>query len=82
MVMLISKKVPGELMFLFAPDGGVADSYRHPFRVARFENATGGLLEKGPLAIFESGSFLGQGMLDPLPAEAKATVPFALERGL
>ncbi|MBI5528424.1 MAG: DUF4139 domain-containing protein [Deltaproteobacteria bacterium] len=82
MVMLISMKVPGELMFLFAPDGGVSDSYRHPFRVARFENATRGLLEKGPLAIFEAGSFLGQGMLDPLPAEAKATVPFALERGV
>jgi hypothetical protein len=32
--------------------------------------------------VFENGSFLGQGMVDPLPPGATATVPFALERSL
>jgi hypothetical protein len=82
MVMLLSKRVPGEAIFLFAPDGGVPDSMSHPFRVARFANRTGGVLERGPIAVFESGSFLGQGMVDPLPDGASATVPFALERAL
>lgn len=82
MVLLLSRKVPGEALFLFAPDGGVPDSSTHPFRVARFVNQTPGVLEKGPIAVFEKESFLGQGMLDPLPAGATATVPFALERGL
>jgi hypothetical protein len=82
MVLLSSQKVPGESVFLFSPDGGVSDSVRHPFRVARFTNATTGLLERGPIAVFEKGSFLGQGMLDSLPPNATATVPFALERGL
>lgn len=82
MVMLLSKKVPGESIFLFAPDGGVPDSMSHPFRVARFTNKSGGLLERGPIAIFEQGAFLGQGMVDPLPDGATATVPFALERSL
>ncbi len=82
MVMLLSKRVPGEAIFLFAPDGGVPDSMSHPFRVARFSNRTGGVLERGPIAVFESGSFLGQGMVDPLPDGAAATVPFALERAL
>ena len=82
MVLLLSKSVPGEAVFLFSPDGGVPDSAAHPFRVARFTNATKGLLERGPIAVFEKGSFLGQGMLDPLPPKATATVPFALERGL
>ncbi|MFO0734703.1 MAG: hypothetical protein U0270_02440 [Labilithrix sp.] len=82
MVMLLSRKVSGEALFLFAPDGGVPDSATHPFRVARFVNQTPGVLEKGPIAVFEKESFLGQGMLDPLPAGATATVPFALERGL
>jgi hypothetical protein len=82
MVMLLSKQVPGESIFLFAPDGGVADSHAHPFRVARFTNTSGGLLERGPIAIFEAGAFLGQGMVDPLPDGAKTTVPFALERSL
>ncbi|MEO7036022.1 MAG: hypothetical protein ABI548_18950 [Polyangiaceae bacterium] len=82
MVLLINQRVPGEAVYLFAPDGGVPDSASHPFRVARFSNATSGLLERGPIAVFEKGAFLGQGMLDPLPPKATATVPFALERSL
>lgn len=82
MVLLLNKRVPGEAVFLYAPDGGVAESGAHPFRVVRFTNATNGLLERGPIAVFEKGSFLGQGMLDPLPPKATAVVPFALERSL
>ncbi len=82
MVMLLSRQVTGEALFLFAPDGGVPDSRSHPFRVARFANATDGVLERGPIAVFEQGAFLGQGMVDPLPVGATATVPFALERGI
>jgi len=82
MVLLLQRDVPGESVFLFAPDGGVSDSATHPFRVARFTNATDGLLERGPIAVFEKGSFLGQGLLDSLPAGATATVPFALERSI
>jgi hypothetical protein len=82
MVLLVSQKVPGESVFLFAPDGGVPDSSAHPFRVVRFENATKGLLERGPIAVFGEGQFLGQGMLDPLPPKGKATVPFALDRAI
>jgi len=82
MVLLVSKKVEGEAVFLFSPDHGVADSRVHPFRVARFKNQSGGLLERGPIAVFEKGAFLGQGMLESLPASARATVPFALVRSL
>jgi hypothetical protein len=87
MVMLLDRPIPGEAISLFAPDGGVPDSASHPFRVARFTNKTGGVLERGPLAIFQQGgredggdNFLGQGMTDALPDGATATVPFALER--
>ena len=41
-----------------------------------------GLLERGPIAVFESGAFLGQGVLEPLAAGGEATVPFALERSV
>ncbi|MDC0745157.1 DUF4139 domain-containing protein [Polyangium mundeleinium] len=82
MVLLLAQSVPGEAIFLYSPDGGVRDSFAHPFRVARFTNNTKGLLEKGPIAVFDNGAFLGQGMVDPLPPGAVATVPFALERGL
>ena len=58
------------------------DSAAHPFRVARFTNATQGLLERGPLAFFGEGGFLGQGVIEALPTGASATVPFALEQSL
>ena len=82
MVLILSRQVSGEALYLFAPDGGVGDSSSHPFRVGRFTNATPGMLERGPIAVFEEGAFLGQGMLDPLPAGRTATVPFALERSI
>ena len=61
MVMLLDKRVPGEAICLFAPDPGVPDSATHPFRVARFTNRTGGLLERGPLAIFDRRRVPGTG---------------------
>ncbi len=82
MVMLVARDVPGERMYLFAPDPGVADSTSHPFHVARFENRTGALLERGPIAIFEENNYLGEALLDPLPDAATTTLPFALERAL
>ena len=82
MVMLLARRIPGEAIYLFAPDDGVPDSMSHPFHVVRFENVTGGVLERGPIAVFQDGSFLGQGLLDPLASSAFATVKFALERAL
>jgi hypothetical protein len=82
MVLLLSRRVSGEAVYEYAPDDGVPDSASHPFRVARYVNDTAGVLERGPIAVFELGSFLGQGMVDPLPAGATATVPFALERAI
>ncbi|HRG96947.1 MAG TPA: hypothetical protein PLR99_11910 [Polyangiaceae bacterium] len=82
MVMLLAKKLPGDAAFLYAPDGAVPGSFAHPFRVVRFVNKSGGALERGPIAVFDHGAFLGQGMVDPLPEGATATVPFALDRGV
>lgn len=82
MVLLLAERVKGEAVYMFAPEGGVPDSARHPFRVARFTNTTRGLLERGPIAVYEASSFLGQGVLESLSAGGEATVPFALERGI
>jgi len=82
LVLLMAQPVKGEAVFMFAPEGGVPDSFRHPFRVARFTNTTRGLLERGPIAVYEASSFLGQGVMESLSAGGEATVPFALERGI
>lgn len=80
MVALVSERVPGEEAHLFAPEPGVPLSMQHPFSVVRLENKVGAVLEKGPLAVLENGAFLGQGVLDTLPRDAHAFVPFALDK--
>lgn len=82
MVLLLVQKVEGEAVFMFAPEGGVPDSARHPFRVVHFKNPTQGLLERGPIAVYGQSAFLGQGLMEPLSSGGQATVPFALDRGL
>jgi len=82
MVAVVSQEVPGEAAHLFAPEPGVPDSVRHPFRVARLTNGTGAALERGPLTIYGAGGFLGQGVLSPMPDGASTFVPFALDRTL
>lgn len=82
MVALVSARVSGEQAHLFAPEGGVPLSHQHPFSVARLSNGTGSVLEKGPIAVLSEGAFLGQGLLDTLPRDAQAFVPFALDKSI
>jgi hypothetical protein len=82
MVAIVSQRVNGERAHLFAPDGGVPNSYHHPFSVARLNNQTGAVLEKGPVSVLADGAFLGQGMLDTLPREASAFVPFSVDKSI
>jgi hypothetical protein len=50
--------------------------------VARLNNQTGAVLEKGPVSILADGAFLGQGMLDTLPREASAFLPFSVDKSI
>jgi|SRR5580704_2845380 hypothetical protein len=82
MMMVLSRRVKGEEVFLFAPNAGIPASAAHPFRAIRFTNDTGGELERGPIALFQRGLFLGQALLEAVPLGTSATLPFALDRGI
>jgi hypothetical protein len=82
MALLNAKVVKGDVILLFAPDGRVGESQQFPWRVARFTNEIGATLERGPLAVFGRGAFLGEGELPSLMAGSDATIPFALDRGI
>ena len=82
LVAIFNQNVDASDTLLYRPDAGVAASYRHPFRVVRFTNQAGVTLERGPVAIFGKETFLGQGLLEPLPMGATTSIPYALERGL
>jgi hypothetical protein len=79
MVMFLARDVPGETSLLFAPNEAVPQAATHPFRVFRFTNDTGAALEPGPITVLEEAAFVGQGVLDAIPAGVTVAVPFAVE---
>ena len=82
MVAIINQTVPGEDALLYRPDPAVPESSTYPMRVVRLRNSTGVLLERGPVAIFQTGALLGQGLMEPLPDGATTSIPFAIERAV
>ncbi len=82
MVAIINDKVEGEETFLFRP-GGAGQGYEaNPYRVIRFKNSTPFALESGPISIYSGGSFVGEGISEPVSAGVAVTIPFAVESSL
>ncbi len=82
MVAIINEQVEGEETFLFRP-GGAGQGYEaNPYRVIRFKNSTPFALESGPISIYSGGSFVGEGISEPVSAGVAVTIPFAVEGSL
>ncbi|MDX2093463.1 MAG: DUF4139 domain-containing protein [Kofleriaceae bacterium] len=82
MVAIINQQVEGEETFLFKPGGGGQGYEANPYRVIRFKNSTPFALESGPISIYSGGSFVGEGISEPVGAGVPVTIPFAVESGL
>ncbi len=82
MVAIINQKVDGEETFLFRPGGAGVGYEANPYRVIRFKNSTPFALESGPISIYSGGSFVGEGISEPVSANVAVTIPFAVESGL
>jgi hypothetical protein len=53
---------------------------RFAFRAVRFKNPTDSTLETGPVTVYGHERFIGEGLTEPIPPNASAVVPFALDR--
>lgn len=82
MVAIINQQVEGEETFLFKPGGGGQGYEANPYRVIRFKNSTPFALESGPISIYAGGSFVGEGISEPVSAGVPVTIPFAVEPSL
>ena len=78
LVNIVNARIPGEeaLLFRVGADGV------HPYRVVRFKNDTGFVLEAGPMAIYRmgdavGGTFLGEALAGRIEKAATTFVPFA-----
>ncbi|MEM6992461.1 MAG: DUF4139 domain-containing protein [Myxococcota bacterium] len=79
MVAILNQDVEAEQTFLFRPGGAGVGYESNPYRVVRFKNTTGFVLEPGPISIYAGGSFVGEGLSEAVGAATSATIPFAVE---
>ena len=79
MVTIINQPVKGEQVFLYRPGGSGQGYEQNPYRVVRFRNDTDFVLEPGPISIYASGSFVGEGLSEAISSHDTATIPFAVE---
>lgn len=79
MVAIINQPIEAEETFMFQPGGAGAGYETNPYRVVRFRNTTPFVLETGPISIYASGSFVGEGISETVGSGTSATIPFAVE---
>jgi len=79
MVAILNHTVEAEQTFLYRPGGAGVGYESNPYRVVRFKNTTGFVLEPGPISIYAGGSFVGEGLSESVGAATSATIPFSVE---
>jgi hypothetical protein len=79
LVNIVNTRVPGGEVVLFRPEltGGYAAS--HPYRAVRFTNQSGLTLEKGPVAIYSRGTFVGEGFLERMEKGSTIFLTFSID---
>lgn len=79
MVSMYQGKTDGSVVYFYDPESerGNGD---FAFKAVRFRNPTDSQLESGPVTVYGSGRFIGEGIGEPIPARGVAFVPFALDR--
>lgn len=79
MVSMVRQETDGEVVYLYAPDAERGNS-TFAFRAVRFKNPTTSTLETGPVTVYGSERFIGEGLTEPIPPKSSAVVPYALDR--
>lgn len=79
MVTLVNADIAGEDALIYQPDSAPA-SHQHPYRAVMLDNTTAYPIQRAPIAIYQDGTFVGQGITPLIPQEESAVVPYALEQ--
>jgi hypothetical protein len=79
MVSILNTDTAGEVVYFFDAESPRGNGM-YPFRAVRVKNPTDSALEQGPVTVFGEGKFIGEGMVEPIPAHAVTFIPFALDR--
>jgi hypothetical protein len=79
MVSMVKRETDGEIVYLFDAESERGND-RYAFKAVKLINPTDSTLETGPVTVYGSKRFIGEGLSEPIPPGAVAVVPFALDR--
>ncbi len=79
MVSILKTEAKGDVVYLYDQESSRGNDV-YPFKAIRLQNPTDSVLESGPVTVFGAGRFIGEGLVEPIPARSAAFVPFALDR--
>jgi hypothetical protein len=75
LVSILNARVKAEDVLLYNVErGGTA-----PYRAVRFTNQTPYVMEKGPIAIYRDGTFVGEALTDRVDPGMSAFIPYSLD---
>ncbi len=79
MIAVLDDGAEGEVVYLYDSESERGNA-RFAFKAVRFVNPTAFTLESGPMTVYGQGTFIGEGLTEPIPPHSTAVVPFALDR--
>lgn len=79
MVAVLDQATEGEVVYVYNPDADRGDAH-FAFKAVRFKNPTESTLETGPVTVYGSARFIGEGLTEAIPPKSTALIPFALDR--
>jgi hypothetical protein len=79
MVSMLRKETEGEVVYLYDSESERGNEH-FAFRAVRFKNPTDSTLETGPVTVYGSERFIGEGLTEPIAPHSTAVVPYALDR--
>jgi hypothetical protein len=79
MVSMLRKETDGEVVYLYDSESERGNEH-FAFRAVRFRNPTDSTLETGPVTVYGSERFIGEGLTEPIAPHSTAVVPYALDR--
>jgi hypothetical protein len=79
MVSMVRAETDGEVVYLYDAESERGND-KFAFKAVKLTNPTDSTLETGPVTVYGSKRFIGEGLSEPIPPRAMAVVPFALDR--
>jgi DNA-binding protein len=79
MVSMVRAETDGDVVYLYDAESERGND-KYAFKAVRLTNPTDSTLETGPVTVYGSKRFIGEGLSEPIPPRAMAVVPFALDR--